>query len=212
MAVSQSKGDSGGVWSTRSPASRFTSSTRFLTSPPAHRRQGHRPLLQPHAVVGRSGRGRCGGGWTLSGTTGAATVTYGNVPEGTIVLTADATASCNPTLQRGSASAGANFLYSVGKRMWCFARGEGRHGRQHRNVLRPRHPDTSPIHHRHLPERRDLFEKAAAATVLDFHARKDGTSTEKPPPPAPSSTIPTPSSGSPSTTAAISCPIKMAPR
>ena len=24
-----------------------------------------------------------------------------------------------------------------------------------------------------------LFEKAAAATVLDFHARKDGTSTEK---------------------------------
>ena len=57
------------------------------------------------------------GGWTLSGTTGAATVTYGNVPEGTIVLTADATASCNPTLQRGSASAGANFLYSVGKRL-----------------------------------------------------------------------------------------------
>ena len=119
------------------------------------------------------------GGWTLSGTTGAATVTYGNVPEGTIVLTADATASCNPTLQRGSASAGANFLYSVGKRMWCFARVKVGTVGSTEMFFGLATPDTSPSTTGTFPSDGIFFEKAAAATVLDFHARKDGTSTEK---------------------------------
>ena len=151
------------------------------------------------------------GGWTLSGTTGAATVTYGNVPEGTIVLTADATASCNPTLQRGSASAGANFLYSVGKRMWCFARVKVGTVASTEMFFGLATPDTSPSTTGTFPSDGIFFGKAAAATVLDFHARKDGTRPKKHPHPAPSSTTRTPSSGSPSTTAAISCPIKMAP-
>jgi hypothetical protein len=119
------------------------------------------------------------GGWVLSGTTGAATIVPGDVPAGAIVLTADATASCNPTLQRGSASAGANFLYAVGKRMWCFARLKVGTVASTEFLFGMATPDTAPSTTGTFPSDGIFFEKAAAATKFDFHARKDGTSTEK---------------------------------
>lgn len=119
------------------------------------------------------------GGWVLSGTTGAATIVPGDVPAGAIVLTADATASCNPTLQRGSASAGANFLYAVGKRMWCFARLKVGTVASTEFLFGMATPDTAPSATGTFPSDGIFFEKATAATTFDFHARKDGTSTEK---------------------------------
>ena len=119
------------------------------------------------------------GGWVLSGTTGAATIVPGDVPAGAIVLTADATASCNPTLQRGSASAGANFLYAVGKRMWCFARLKVGTVASTEFLFGMATPDTAPSATGTFPSDGIFFEKATAATKFDFHARKDGTSTEK---------------------------------
>jgi len=119
------------------------------------------------------------GGWLLSGTTGAATIVLGDVPYGTIVLTADATANCNPTLARGAASTGANFLYAVGKRMWFFVRFKVGTVGSTEMFMGLATPDTSPSTTGTFPSDGIFFEKAAAATVLDFHARKDGTSTEK---------------------------------
>lgn len=119
------------------------------------------------------------GGWLLSGTTGAATIVLGDVPAGTIVLTADATANCNPTLARGAASTGANFLYAVGKRMWFFVRFKVGTVGSTEMFMGLATPDTSPSTTGTFPSDGIFFEKAAAATVLDFHARKDGTSTEK---------------------------------
>lgn len=119
------------------------------------------------------------GGWNLAGTTGAATIVPGDVKAGAIVLTADATAGCNPTLQRGSSSAGANFLYEVGKRLWCFARLKVGTVGSTEMLFGLATPDTSPSTTGTFPSDGIFFEKAAAATKLDFHARKDGTSTEK---------------------------------
>ena len=62
------------------------------------------------------------GGWSLTDATGTSTIDYGNVREGTIVITADATAGADSCLQLGPTAGGKNFGYTVGKRMWCFAR------------------------------------------------------------------------------------------
>ncbi len=119
------------------------------------------------------------GGWLLSGTTGAATIVLGDTPNGTIILTGDATANVNPTLARGAASTGANFLYAVGKRMWFFVRFKVGTVGSTEMFMGLATPDTSPSTTGTFPSDGIFFEKAAAATVLDFHARKDGTSTEK---------------------------------
>jgi hypothetical protein len=62
------------------------------------------------------------GGWVLTDATGTSTIVYGDVREGTIVLTADATSGADTCLQLGDATTGKNFGYTVGKQMWCFAR------------------------------------------------------------------------------------------
>ena len=131
-----------------------------------------------HRWVGPVAEGAAGG-WLLSGTTGAATIVLGDSPEGTIILTGDATANVNPTLQRGAASTGANFLYAVGKRMWFFLRFKVGTVASTEMFFGLATPDTSPSTTGTFPSDGIFFEKAAAATVLDFHARKDGTSTEK---------------------------------
>lgn len=131
-----------------------------------------------HHWVGPVAEGTAGG-WTLSGTTGAATVVHSDTPVGAIVLTGDATSNVNPTLQRGNASTGANFLYQVGKRLWFFVRFKVGTVASTEMFFGLATPDTSPSTTGTLPADGIFFEKAAAATVLDFHARKNGTSTEK---------------------------------
>lgn len=118
-------------------------------------------------------------GWVLSGTTGAATIALVNNREGAIVLTADATASCNPTLQLGSATLGAGFGYVVGKRMWCFARLKVAGVATTELFFGLATPDTSPTTTGTFPSDGIFFEKALTATSLNFHARQDGTSTTK---------------------------------
>lgn len=119
------------------------------------------------------------GGWVLSGTTGAATITQPNTRNGDIVLTGDATGSCNPTLALGGAAAPANFIYSVGKRMWCFARLKLATVATTELFLGLGTPDTSPCVTGTFPSDGIFFDKASTATKADFHARKDGTSTEQ---------------------------------
>lgn len=119
------------------------------------------------------------GGWVLSGTTGAATITQPNVRQGAIVLTADGTASCNPTLALGGASAPANFIYALGKRLWCFARLKLVTVATTELFFGLGTPDTSPCVTGTFPSDGIFFDKASTATKADFHARKDGTSTEK---------------------------------
>lgn len=118
-------------------------------------------------------------GWTLSGATGTATVVINNVRHGEIVLTADATANCDPTLQYGSATLGARFVYQVGKQIWCFARCKLSTVTSMEFFFGLGTPDTEPTVTNTLPADGIFFEKANAATNLDFHARQDGTSTER---------------------------------
>lgn len=115
------------------------------------------------------------GGWTLSGVTGAATITQPSVRNGAIAITADATANCDPTL----ALNGSPFAYSVGKRAWCFARFKMATVASTEFFIGLGTADTEPTVTNTFPADGIFFEKAAAATNLDFHARKDGTSTEK---------------------------------
>ena len=131
-----------------------------------------------HQWVGPVAEGSAGG-WVLSGTTGAATVVLGDSPEGTIILTGDATSNVNPTLQRGSASTGANFRYQVGKRLWFFVRFKVGTVGSTEMFFGLATPDTSPSTTGTFPADGIFFAKSAAGTSLDFHARKDGTSTTK---------------------------------
>lgn len=119
------------------------------------------------------------GGWTLSGVTGAATITQPNTRNGEIALTADATASANPTLALGGAAAPANFIYAVGKRMWCFARLKIATVASTEFFLGLGTPDTGPTTTNTFPSDGIFFNKAAAATNLALDVRKDGTSTQK---------------------------------
>lgn len=120
-----------------------------------------------------------GGGWTLSGTTGAATIVLGDVVNGEIILTADATGSCNPTLQLGTATTGANFLYTVGKQIWCFTRVKLLTVASMEFFFGIATPDTSPCTTGTLPSDGIFLTKASSDTNLTLHARKDGTSTTK---------------------------------
>lgn len=117
-------------------------------------------------------------GWLLSGVTGVATVALGSVG-GEIVLTADATANCDPCLQLGAIATGTPFLYRVGKRMWCFFRFKIGTVASTELFLGMGTPDTEPTTTNTFPSDGLFFAKGAAATKLDFHARKDGTSTTK---------------------------------
>lgn len=120
-----------------------------------------------------------GSGWTLSGVTGVATITQPNTRIGEIAITADATANADPTLQLGGAAAPANFIYSVGKRIWVAARLKIATVGSTELFFGLGTPDTEPSVTNTFPSDGIFFDKAAAATKLDFHARKDGTSTEK---------------------------------
>ena len=119
------------------------------------------------------------GGWTLSGATGAATVVYGDVPGGTIVLTSDSTSGANPTLQLGSGTTGANFLYTAGKQIWCFTRVKLLTVASMEFFFGLATPDTAPCTSDTFPSDGLFLTKASADTTLTLHARKDGTSTTK---------------------------------
>lgn len=119
------------------------------------------------------------GGWTLTGTTGTATVVPSDTKVGALVLTTDNTASATFALQRGNGTAGMNMAYTVGKRMWFFLRFKLLTVASMELFVGLGTADTSPSTTGTFPSDGLFFEKAASATVLDFHARKDGTSTEK---------------------------------
>jgi hypothetical protein len=118
-------------------------------------------------------------GWTLSGVTGAATITQPNVRHGEIAITADATANCDPTLAMGGAAAPAPFIYAVGKRLWCFARLKIATVASTELFFGLGTPDTEPTTTNTFPSDGIFFNKAAAATNLALDVRKDGTSTQK---------------------------------
>jgi hypothetical protein len=119
------------------------------------------------------------GGWTLTGTTGTATIVHSDTKVGAIVLTTDNTGSATFALQRGNGTTGMNMAYTVGKRMWFFIRFKLLTVASMELFMGLGTADTSPSTTGTFPSDGLFFEKAASATVLDFHARKDGTSTEK---------------------------------
>ena len=116
------------------------------------------------------------GGWTLTGTTGTATIVHSDTKVGAIVLTTDNTGSATFALQRGNGTTGMNMAYTVGKRMWFFIRFKLLTVASMELFMGLGTADTSPSTTGTFPSDGIFFEKAAAATVLDFHARKDGTS------------------------------------
>ena len=116
------------------------------------------------------------GGWNLTGTTGAATIAAGTGRTGEIVLTADATASASPTLRPFTVLP---FQYTVGKRWWFFARLKLGTVASTETFVGFGTSDADPTVTNTLPADGVFFEKATAATAFDFHARKDGTSTER---------------------------------
>lgn len=118
-------------------------------------------------------------GWLLSGTTGAATITFTSVRSGEIVLTADATGSCNPTLQLGAATTHMPFIYSVGKRLWGAARFKLVTVATTEVFFGFGTADTSPCVTGTFPSDGLFFNKASTDTKISFDARKDGTSTAK---------------------------------
>ncbi len=118
------------------------------------------------------------GGWLLTCGTGAGTVVETNVRNGEIALTVDATAGGNPTLQLGNTTSHAPFRYTVGKRMWCFARLKILTVASTEVFFGLCTPDTAPCVTSTFPSDGIFFEKASTATKFDFHARQDGTSTE----------------------------------
>lgn len=119
------------------------------------------------------------GGWTLTSVTGTGTIVRTNTREGNIVLTADATGSCNPTLQLGSATLGANFLYKVGKRIWVFARLKMGTVASTEFFFGLGLPDTQPTVTNTFPADGIFFHKTTTATKLSFDVRASGTSTSK---------------------------------
>ena len=118
-------------------------------------------------------------GWTLSGTTGAATIALSDVRIGEIALTADATANCNPTLQLGSATVGMNFTYSVGKKLWVGARMKLTVVATAELFFGLGTADTSPTVTGTLPSDGLFYHKTLTGTKVNFDARKDGTSTSR---------------------------------
>lgn len=118
-------------------------------------------------------------GWLLSGPTGAATITIPDARDGRIVLTTDATASAVATLNCATALTEERFIYSATKRMWVAARFNLLTVASMEVFFGVGTGDASPTTTGTFPSDGIFFEKAAAATDFDFHARKDGTSTER---------------------------------
>lgn len=118
-------------------------------------------------------------GWLLSGTTGTATITFTSIRSGEIVLTADATGSCNPTLQLGASGSNMPFIYSVGKRMWMAARFKLVTVATTEVFLGMGTADTSPCTTGTFPSDGIFFQKASTDTKMSFDVRKDGTSTSR---------------------------------
>ena len=119
------------------------------------------------------------GGWLLSGTTGAATIVHTAVKNGEIVLTADATGSCNPTLQLGNTTADMPFTYTVGKRLWVFAKQKYVTVATTEVFFGLGTADTSPCTTGTFPSDGIFWYKASTDTKMSFQARKDGTGTAK---------------------------------
>src|SRR5215471_5439106 len=117
------------------------------------------------------------GGWTLSGTTGVASIGISDARNGEIVLTADATASCNPTLALGSAIAGQNIRYVAGKQLWCAGRVKLGTVLTTELFFGFGTADTSPTVTGTYPADGLFFYKASTDPRLSFQARKDGTGT-----------------------------------
>lgn len=119
------------------------------------------------------------GGWLLSGPTGTATIVLTDDRQGIGVLTTDATGSAVATLHAAGATTAENFIYSATKRLWCFGRFKLLTVASMELFLGIGTGDTSPTTTGTFPSDGIFFEKATTATDFDFHARKDGTSTEK---------------------------------
>ncbi len=118
-------------------------------------------------------------GWLLSGPTGAATIVLTDDRRGIAVLTTDATGSAVATLQAAAALTAENFQYDATKRMWVFARCKLQTVASMEFFFGLGTGDASPTTTGTFPSDGIFFEKASSATDLDFHARKDGTSTER---------------------------------
>lgn len=125
------------------------------------------------------------GGYTLSGATGTATITTPNTPGGEIVMTADATGGCNPTLQIGSATGPAPYLYLaptstvLTKQMWAFVRCKLLTVASMEMFFGVATPDTAPCTSDTFPSDGIFFHKASSDTNMSFQVRKDGTGTTK---------------------------------
>lgn len=118
------------------------------------------------------------GGWTLSGTTGAATIVLSDVRQGEITLTGDATGSANPTLALGSATVGMNFTYVVGKQLWCLSRMKIATVATTEVFFGFGTADTSPTVTGTLPSDGIFLSKASTDTKFALEARQNGTSTK----------------------------------
>ncbi len=113
-------------------------------------------------------------GWTLSGVTGAATVVVpADIQNGAIQLTCAAGADNNGQLEYKG-----NLHYTVGKRMWCFARLALSDANDMEAIFGLGEPGNTDFI-AGLPGEGFFFEKAETATTWDFHARDGGTSTER---------------------------------
>ncbi len=119
------------------------------------------------------------GGWLLSGPTGAATIVLSDDRRGIAALTTDATGSAVATLQAAAATTAENFQYDATKRLWVFTRAKLQTVASMEFFFGLGTGDTSPTTTGTFPSDGIFFEKASSATDLDFHARKDGTSTER---------------------------------
>lgn len=114
-------------------------------------------------------------GWVLSGATGAATVVFPtDIADGAIQLTSQTgIANTNAQLEYNG-----NFHYTVGKRMWCFAKfalSDADDMEAFFGLGTPGNADFVAG----FPAEGFFFEKAETATTWDFHARDGGTSTER---------------------------------
>lgn len=118
------------------------------------------------------------GGWLLTQTAGGAgdsalTVRDG-VQFGVLRITTDAADNDRTQIQ----FKGSSFKYVVGKRLWCLARialQDANDGEFGFGLIEE--SDTDMVNT--FPTDGIFFEKTETATDLDFHARKDGASTEK---------------------------------
>lgn len=128
-----------------------------------------------------AGTSTSAGGWTLSDVvaTSNSTAAVANTRNGELVLTASAVANASPTLALGLTTGPMSFIYSAGKRLWCFARLKIATVASTEFFFGLGTADTQPTTTNTFPSDGIFFNKAAAATNLALDVRKDGTSTQK---------------------------------